>query len=91
MAKVGAIARAWGDLADTMKKRGAATVAELDPGLVEKAALELWIIRRTGRWSERGAVARCPPAPVRVNERRIWVARVASSSLLDGRRARERA
>ena len=44
MAKVGAIARASGDLADTMRKRGAATVAELDPGLVEKAALELWII-----------------------------------------------
>ena len=44
MAKVGAIARGWGDLADTMRKRGAATVAELDPGLVEKAALELWII-----------------------------------------------
>ncbi len=44
MAKVGAIARGWGDLADTLGKRGAATVADLDPGLVEKAALELWII-----------------------------------------------
>ena len=44
MAKVGAIARGRGDLADTMKRRGAVTVADLDAGLVEKAALELWII-----------------------------------------------
>jgi Fe-Mn family superoxide dismutase len=44
LAKIGAIARSWGDLATTLKKREAATVADLDPGLVEKAAIELWIV-----------------------------------------------
>ena len=44
MAKVGAIARGWSDLAVNMQKRNAATVAELDPGIVEKAAIELWIV-----------------------------------------------
>jgi Fe-Mn family superoxide dismutase len=44
MAKVGTVARAWGDLAKNIEGRGARTVAELDPGMVKKAALELWII-----------------------------------------------
>jgi Fe-Mn family superoxide dismutase len=44
MAKVGAVARGWGDLAAQMQKRNATTVAELDPGIVEHAAKELWII-----------------------------------------------
>ena len=44
MAKVGAVARGWSDLAASMQKRGARTVAELDPGTVERAAVELWII-----------------------------------------------
>jgi Fe-Mn family superoxide dismutase len=44
MAKVGAIARGWGDLAVQMQKRDATTVAELDPGIVENAAKALWII-----------------------------------------------
>ncbi len=44
MAKVGSVARGWGDLAQTMQKRNAANVADLDPGLVERAAIELWII-----------------------------------------------
>ena len=44
MAKVGAIARAWGDLAAHMQKHNATTVAELEPGVVENAAKALWII-----------------------------------------------
>jgi Fe-Mn family superoxide dismutase len=44
LAKVGAIARGWSDLSVNMQKRKAATVAELDPGIVEKAAVELWIV-----------------------------------------------
>ena len=44
LAKVGAIARGWGDLALQMQKHNATTVAELDPGIVETAALALWII-----------------------------------------------
>jgi len=44
MAKVGAIARGWGDLATQMQRQGATTVAELEPGVVENAAKALWII-----------------------------------------------
>jgi superoxide dismutase, Fe-Mn family len=44
MAKVGTVARAWGDLAKNIEGRGAQNVAELDAGMVKKAALELWII-----------------------------------------------
>jgi Fe-Mn family superoxide dismutase len=44
MAKVGAVANGWSDLAQTMKKRSAVTVADLDPGIVESSAKELWII-----------------------------------------------
>ena len=44
MAKVGAVARGWGDLALQMQKHNATTVAELDPGIVENAAKALWII-----------------------------------------------
>ena len=38
------MARAWGDLAKNIEGRGAQTVADLDPGMIKKAALELWII-----------------------------------------------
>ncbi len=44
MAKVGSIARAWTDLAKTMEGRSAACVAELDPGMVKKYAVDLWVI-----------------------------------------------
>lgn len=44
MAKVGAVARGWSDLAVNMHKRNDETVADLDPGIVEKAAIELWIV-----------------------------------------------
>ncbi len=44
MAKVGAVARGWSDLAVNMQKRNADTVADLDPGIVERAAIELWIV-----------------------------------------------
>jgi Fe-Mn family superoxide dismutase len=44
MAKVGTVARAWGDLAKNIEGRGAACVAELDPGMVKKMAMDLWII-----------------------------------------------
>ena len=44
MAKVGSIARAWGELAKNIEGRGAATVADLDPGMIKKAASDLWII-----------------------------------------------
>ena len=44
MAKVGSVARGWSDLAQALDKRGAATVADLDAGLVAASAKELWII-----------------------------------------------
>jgi len=44
MAKVGSIARAWGELAKNLEGRGAATVADLDPGMIKKAAEDLWVI-----------------------------------------------
>jgi hypothetical protein len=44
MAKVGAVARGWEELAKTLSGRGATTVADLDPGIVEAAAKELWIV-----------------------------------------------
>ena len=44
MAKVGTVARAWGELAKTIEGRGAQTVADLDPGIVKKAAVDLWIV-----------------------------------------------
>jgi Fe-Mn family superoxide dismutase len=44
MARVGAVARGWSDLALQMQKRNVTTVAELEPGLVEHAAKELWIV-----------------------------------------------
>jgi Fe-Mn family superoxide dismutase len=46
-ARVGTIARAWTDLAKTLEKRGARTVADLDPGTVASAAVELWIVPPT--------------------------------------------
>ncbi|HEV2774233.1 MAG TPA: superoxide dismutase [Solirubrobacteraceae bacterium] len=44
MAKVGAVARGWSDLALQMQKHKVTTVAELEPGIVENAAKALWII-----------------------------------------------
>jgi Fe-Mn family superoxide dismutase len=44
MAKVGSIARAWTELAQTLDQRGATTVADLDPTVVISAATDLWII-----------------------------------------------
>jgi Fe-Mn family superoxide dismutase len=44
MAKVGSIARAWGELAKNLEGRGAATVADLEPGMIKKTAIDLWVI-----------------------------------------------
>ena len=44
MAKVGSIARAWTELAKNLEGRGAATVADLEPGMIKKAAEDLWVI-----------------------------------------------
>jgi Fe-Mn family superoxide dismutase len=44
MAKVGSIARAWTELAKNLEGRGAATVADLDPGMIKKSAEDLWVI-----------------------------------------------
>jgi Fe-Mn family superoxide dismutase len=44
MAKVGSIARAWTELAQTLDKRGATTVADLDPGVIITSATDLWVI-----------------------------------------------
>jgi Fe-Mn family superoxide dismutase len=44
MAKVGSIARAWKELANTLDKRDAATVAELDATTIITAATDLWVI-----------------------------------------------
>jgi Fe-Mn family superoxide dismutase len=43
-AKVSSIARGWSDLAGTLDKHGAATVADLDATIVLRSAKELWII-----------------------------------------------
>ncbi len=44
MAKVGSIARAWGELAKNLEGRQAASVAELEPGMIKQTAMDLWII-----------------------------------------------
>jgi hypothetical protein len=44
MAKVGSIARAWTELAKNLEGRGAATVADLEPGMIKKSAEDLWVI-----------------------------------------------
>ena len=44
MAKVGSIARAWTELSKNLEGRGAATVADLEPGMIKKAAEDLWVI-----------------------------------------------
>ena len=44
MAKVGSIARAWTELAQTLDKRGAATVADLDASAIITSATDLWVI-----------------------------------------------
>lgn len=43
-ARVAPVARAWRELAMEMEKRGAATVAQLDPALVAERAERLWIV-----------------------------------------------
>jgi Fe-Mn family superoxide dismutase len=44
MAKVGSIARAWKELANTLDKRDAATVSDLDATTIISAATDLWVI-----------------------------------------------
>ncbi len=44
LAKIGTIARSWGDLALQMQKAKVTTVAELEPGAIEQAAIALWVI-----------------------------------------------
>jgi len=44
MAKVGSIARSWGELAKNMEGREAPTVSDLDVGMIKKMAVELWVI-----------------------------------------------
>jgi len=44
MARVGSVARGWGDLAKKLSMRNAATVADLDPGIVLASAIELWVV-----------------------------------------------
>ena len=44
MAKVGSVARGWTELATTLAKREAATVADLEAGIVLRFAKELWVI-----------------------------------------------
>jgi Fe-Mn family superoxide dismutase len=44
LAKVGSIGRAWSDLALQMQKAKVNTVEELDPGVIEQAAIALWVI-----------------------------------------------
>jgi Fe-Mn family superoxide dismutase len=44
MAKVGTIARAWTELAQTLDQRGATTVSDLDVSAVITAATDLWVI-----------------------------------------------
>ncbi|MBN1527905.1 MAG: hypothetical protein JW895_02525 [Thermoleophilaceae bacterium] len=43
-AKVGSVARAWGELARTMEERGVAIVGELDPAAVSERAERLWVV-----------------------------------------------
>jgi hypothetical protein len=43
-ARVGPVARAWADLASTMRTEGAATVADLEPAEVAERAEPLWIV-----------------------------------------------
>jgi hypothetical protein len=43
-AKVGSVARAWGELARVMEERGASTVAELDRAEISERAERLWVV-----------------------------------------------
>jgi hypothetical protein len=43
-ARVGPVAHAWRELAIQMQRAGAATVAELDPGMVAELAPKLWVV-----------------------------------------------
>jgi hypothetical protein len=43
-ARVGPVARAWGELARAMDEQGAATVADLDHAFVAARAERLWIV-----------------------------------------------
>jgi hypothetical protein len=44
MARVGPVARAWGQLGRAMDAAGAATVADLDPAVITELAGKLWVI-----------------------------------------------
>jgi hypothetical protein len=43
-ARIASVARAWRELAMTMERSGAATVAELDPTVVLELAPRLWVV-----------------------------------------------
>lgn len=43
-ARVGAVARAWSELARAMRESSAATVAELAPGRVAELGEKLWVV-----------------------------------------------
>lgn len=43
-AKVGSVARAWGELGRLMDEAGARTVGELDPEAVAQRAERLWVV-----------------------------------------------
>jgi hypothetical protein len=43
-AKVGSVARAWGELGRLMEEAGAATVADLPPEAVTERAERLWVV-----------------------------------------------
>lgn len=44
MARVGPVARAWGELSRAMDAAGAATVADLDPAVITELAGKLWVV-----------------------------------------------
>lgn len=43
-ARVAPVAQAWSELASTMERQGAATVADLDPQAVAERAERLWVV-----------------------------------------------
>jgi hypothetical protein len=43
-ARVGAVARAWAELAQRMEQEGARTVADLDPASIREQAERLWVV-----------------------------------------------
>jgi hypothetical protein len=44
MARVGPVARAWGELSRAMDAAGAPTVADLDPAVITELAGKLWVV-----------------------------------------------